>query len=156
MKKVKKVAYVLKKSLRKKGEAGDVIQVARGFGRYLESQAIAQRASDEILKNLEASKKLWQKEEEKHIKDAQTLIDKVKGVELVVKKRVAQGEKLYDSVRPESIVEAFAKSGVALNSHNIKLNTQIKKTGQHNIIIHAYGNLETEVILNVLPEDAAL
>lgn len=156
MKKVKKVAYVLKKSLRKKGESGDVVQVARGFGRYLESQDIAQRASEEVLKNLAASKKLWQQEEEKHIKDAQALIEKIKGMEVIIKKRVAQGEKLYDSVRPESIVKAFANSGIKLNDHNIKLNTQIKKTGRHSVIINAYGNYEAEVIVEIVPEDAVI
>lgn len=154
MKKVKKIAYVLKKSLRKKGEAGDVVQVARGFGRYLESQDIAQRANEGVLKSLEDSKKQWQKEEENHIKTAQALIDKIKGMEIIIKKRVSQGEKLYDSVRPENIVAEFAKHGFKLENHHIKLNTQIKKTGKHPVVIHAYGNLETEVIVEVISEDA--
>lgn len=153
MKIVKKVAYVLKKSLRKKGEAGDVVHVARGFGRYLESQDIAQRASDEIIKHLEESKKLWQKSEEAHVKEAQALIEKIKNMTIVLKKRVAQGEKLYDSIRPENIVAAFAAQGIQLKNENIKLNTQIKKLGTHSVIIHAYGNYETEISIEIMPED---
>jgi len=153
MKAVKKVAYVLKKSLRKKGSAGDVVNVTRGFGRYLESQGIAQRANEEILKSLEAQKHLWQKAEEAHIKEAQKLVEKIKDIQIVLKKRVAQGEKLYESVRPESIVEAFRAQGVEVSNHNIKLNTQIKKTGKHSIIVHAYGNCEVELTIDVVAED---
>jgi len=153
MKAVKKVAYVLKKSLRKKGAAGDVVNVTRGFGRYLESEGIAQRANEEILKTLEQQKTLWQKEEAVHIQDAQKLVEQIKGMQIVLKRRVAQGEKLYESVRPEGIVAAFAEQGVKLNAHNIKLNQQIKKTGKHNVIVHAYGNCEVEIVIDVLPED---
>ncbi len=153
MKAVKKVAYVLKKSLRKRGAAGDIVNVTRGFGRYLESEGIAQRASDDVLKELADQKLLWQKEEEAHIKEAQKLVDQVKDLQIVLKRRVAQGEKLYESVRQDAIVAAFAEHGIALSAHNIKLNNQIKKIGKHNIIIHAYGNCEVEMSIEVVPED---
>lgn len=152
MKVVKKVEYVLQKPLRKKGEIGDVVKVTRGFGRYLESQAIAQRANPEILKNLEEQKKQWQLHEKDNEKEAVALIEKVKGVNLVIKKRVAQGEKLYESVRQDSIVEAFKAHGVKLENHHIKLNHQIKKIGEHVIIVHAYGNHEVEMTINVVSD----
>lgn len=152
MKAVKKVSYVLKKSLRKRGEAGDVISVARGFGRYLESQSIAERATEEVLKNLEANKKAWMMQEEVSVRAAKALIEKVKGMTVVLKRRVAQGEKLYESVRPEVIVAAFKEQGISLVNDNIKLNTQIKKLGKHPVIIHAYGNYETEVTLEIISD----
>ncbi len=152
MKVVKKVEYVLQKPLRKKGEIGDVVKVTRGFGRYLESQGIANRANTEVLKNLEINKKFWLEAEAVNDKIARELIEKIKDVKVVLKKRVAQGEKLYDSVRPEHIVEGFKAHGIQLQNNNIKLNNQIKKIGTHNIIVHAYGNHEIEMEINVVSE----
>lgn len=152
MKVAKKVSYVLQKSLRKRGDAGEIINVAKGFGRYLESQSIAQRASESVLKALEESKKLWQSQEEAHINEAKILIEKISGMSVVIKKRVAQGDKLYESLRPESIVEALKERGITLKNSNIKLNAQIKKTGTHLVIIHAYGNYETEISVEVISD----
>jgi|GEM_PF-2151640 len=152
MKVVKKVEYVLQKPLRKRGEIGDVVRVTRGFGRYLESQAIAQRANPELLKELEEKKKQWQVHEASNEKEAIALIEKVKGVDLIIKRRVAQGEKLYESVRQNTIVEAFKTHGIVLQEHNIKLNHQIKKIGEHNVIIHAYGNHEVEMVIKIVSD----
>ncbi len=153
MKSVKKVDYVLKKALRKKGEVGDIVKVTRGFGRYLETQGIAQRINDEILQDLEKKKALWKATQKEEESNAETLIDMVKKIDsLVIKKRVAQGEKLYDSVRAENIVQAFKEKGINLSLQNIKMNHQIKKIGKHPIIIHAYGNFETEIQLEVISD----
>jgi large subunit ribosomal protein L9 len=153
MRTVKKIAYVLKQSLRKKGSAGDVVLVTRGFGRYLESQNIAQRGTQDLLQDLESKKQLWQKQEEGLIAQAQKLLDQIKGKHVVLKKRIAHGDKLYESVRPENIVAAFKSYGINLENKHIKLNKHIKTLGMHNVIIHLYGNCETEIELEVIAED---
>lgn len=153
MKTVKKIAYVLKKSLRKKGTAGDVVLVTRGFGRYLESQQIAQRGTQEVLNGLEEKKQLWQKEEEKYIKEAEILLEKIKGKHVILKKRVAHADKLYEAVRPENIVEAFKQYDIVLENKHIKLNHHIKNLGMHKVIIHLYGNCEIEITIEVVAED---
>lgn len=156
MKIVKKVEYVLRKPLRKKGEVGDIVKVTKGFGRYLESEGIAHRVNAEVLKSLEENKKQWKILEEVNEKAAQKLIEKIANMTLIIKKRVAQGDKLYDSVRPENVISAFNLQGIQLQQDQIKINNQIKKLGKYNIIIHAYGNYETTVELDVISEETTI
>lgn len=150
--KVMKIAYILKKALRKKGEVGEVIQVAPGFGRYLEGQNIAQRANKTLLENLEKQKAEWLVLEAENQKKAIALVQQIKGLEVTLKRKTSQNEKLYEAIRPEHIVEACKALGINLERYNVKLDQQIKKTGKHKITIHAYGNHETDITLDVISE----
>ena len=63
MKKVlKKTEYVLKSPLKNKGNIGEVIKVAPGFGRYLERYNTALRATKAIKEQIDISKIEWMKE----------------------------------------------------------------------------------------------
>ena len=152
MKTKKKVSYVLQKPIRRKGGVGDVINVTKGFGRYLERFSVAQRVTKEVLENLEESKKIWQAKESENEKAAIALVEKIKNIKLVMKKRVAQGDGLYEAVRDEHVVSAFKDRGIELKNNNIKINSQIKKLGCHTFVVHIYGEHEVELELEVLSD----
>lgn len=148
-----KVSYILKKALRKKGEIGDVVKLAKGFGRYLEGCKIAVRATKENLLDLEERKLEWKKNESKHAEDAKALMEKIKDLKLKIEKRVGQNGKLYEAIRPEHVVDAFKAQGFDIPRNYIRIDNQIKNIGEHKIIVHAYGNYECEICLDVVPSE---
>lgn len=147
---MRKIGYVLCRSIRKKGTVGDVVKVAPGFGRYLERIGHAKRVTEQILAELADKKLVWQKEEQKFVEIAQGLIERVKNVSLILKKQSAQGGKLYEAVRPEDVVAAYKLHGIEVDKNSVKIDSQIKHIGKYTIIIHAYGNYETAVEIEVI------
>lgn len=148
----KKISYVLQKPIRKKGAIGDIISVTKGFGRYLERFAIAKRATNEIIENLEENRKLWLEKESDNEKQANLMLEKIKDITITLKRRVSQGDGLYESVRAEHIVADFKERGIDLKNNNIQINSQIKNLGMHKFIVHIYGSCEVELNLEVISD----
>jgi large subunit ribosomal protein L9 len=147
-----KVAYVLRKALRKRGDIGDVVKVAKGYGRYLESQGIAERATQALLESVEVQRAAWRQEAQKFEEQAKRLVEQISGISLTIKRKTAQNDRLYEAIRPEHIVSAFEKLGVSLEKKNIQMHNPIKMLGQHKILVHAYGQYEAEIDVQVVSD----
>jgi large subunit ribosomal protein L9 len=147
-----KVDYVLKKALRKRGDVGDLIKVAKGYGRYLEGQDIAQRATREILKEIEEKKANWKNQSLELEKEAAKLIEKIEGMKIILKRKTSQNDKLYETIRPEHVVEGLLLKGIKIEKRNVYMRHQIKNLGTYKVLIHIYGSFEKDIELEVISD----
>jgi large subunit ribosomal protein L9 len=61
--------------------------------------------------------------------------------------------KLYGSIGPREIAEAVAERGIALEKSEVIMGEgPIRYTGEHNVLIHLYADVETEIKVIVNPE----
>jgi len=152
---IKKVNYILAMPLGG-SKIGDIVSVKMGYGRYLERTNKAIRASEANIGNIETYKASWLVKEKENEKAAKILFDKLKGIEgnLIIKKRIAQGEKLYESVRFEDVLNCLKSKGIVLKKENIKMRNIIKTLGVHEITIHLYADYSMNRNVEIVPEDA--
>lgn len=151
MKKVfKKREYVLKNPIKGKGNVGEIVKVAPGYGRYLERFAIAVRATKEIKENLEQSKLEWISASKSKEVQAEKLIAEIKAIDhILLNKKVAQNIKLYQAITREDVVEALKKNNIEIMPNYVFINNIIKTIGEHQVVINVYGNYETVLKVQV-------
>jgi large subunit ribosomal protein L9 len=107
------------------------------------------------MSNIEIKKQEWMARELNNDKSAVLLMDKLKNIKLIIKKRVAYGDRLYDSVRIEHIIDAFKAFDIELKRQNVKIDNAIRTLGLHTIIVHTYGTYEVVVSIEVISDDAS-
>lgn len=149
----KKIRCVLTKPLRGKGGIGDIINVKRGYARYLERFDKATRATNDVLECIEKNKALWKQEEESSVKAAEIKLNQLKKFsKITLYKRVSHAETLYSAVKYDDIIEFFAAHNIKLTKENIKIDRIIKTLGEHTVIIGVYGDLEHNLTVEVCKE----
>ena len=61
--------------------------------------------------------------------------------------------KLFGSVGPREIAEAFTAAGFEINKSEVVMGEgPIRRTGEFNVLIHLHADVETTVKVTVVPE----
>ena len=150
----KRISYILKAPIRGKGIIGDVVNLAPGYGRFLENKHIAIRATKKEIEQIEENKKQWQEQQREQEIDAKKILEKLEKIgKIQIIKRVAQGDRLYETIKTQEILLEIEKLGLKLKKEYFKIDNIIKKLGVFEIIINPYGNLETKFIVEVVAEE---
>ncbi len=132
------------------GEKYDIVEVAPGYAHnFLFPKKLAKLANSANLKELESKRKDWQKKSRKELKGLEKEINKIKGTEIVIKKRVNEEGRLFGSVDAKQIKESLEEKGFDIKKGEIVLKEPIKETGEWTITISFPHNLEVEIKLVV-------
>jgi len=73
-------------------------------------------------------------------------------MKIVLKRKTSQNDKLYETIRPEHIVEALLQKGIKIEKRNVYMRHQIKNLGTYNVLIHIYGSYEKDIELEVISD----
>jgi large subunit ribosomal protein L9 len=143
----------LLQDVEKVGMAGEIIKAAEGFARnYL----IPQKLAVEVTAKNEASFKHRVKtiEHRKEVVESKTsmLAEKIKGLEIVLKRKVHDNNHLYGAISPKEIAEELAKQGVAVSNNQVIMDKGIKTKGLHTIVIKLSSKLQPTLKVKVVPE----
>lgn len=142
---------VLNEDVKKLGFKGEVVDVKRGFFRnFLYPNGLADYASESRLKVAESRKdKLMMKKEEVLAK-AKDVLDKLAGLKVVIKSKVAEdGKKLYGSVSEDDVIKAVKKEAkVELEKSQLKM-SHLKEVGTHTVKVHLGEKLDGEFTVEV-------
>lgn len=137
------------------GGIGDLVSVKPGYARnYLLPQGKAALATKENIASLEKRRAELEKAAAEELEAARAREQLIRGMELVISANVGAEGKLFGSVGPIDIVEAFARVGVEAARSEIRMpDGPIHEIGEHLISVHLHPEINVEVTVRVVAEE---
>jgi large subunit ribosomal protein L9 len=133
---------ILKEDIATLGKAGDLVEVARGYGRnFLIPQGKALEATPHHQKQLEEQKRIILKSKAKDLEDAQKLAELFGTLTLELSRKVVEEGKIYGSVSTKDLMEKLAEKNISLDRKKILLKEPIRTLGDFEVPI----KLDSEV-----------
>ncbi len=143
---------ILLESVENLGGIGDLVKVKPGYGRnFLLPQGKAALATPENMKQIEARRAELEKAAAAELASAQARAKSINGVELVIAANAGSEDKLFGSVGPIDIAEAFAAIQVEVERSEIRMpDGPIHSLGEFPVGVHLHGEVNAEVVVRVV------
>ncbi len=143
---------ILLESVENLGGIGDLVKVKPGYGRnFLLPQGKAALATDGNMKQIEARRADLEKAAAVEIASAKARAKAINGVELVITANAGSEDKLFGSVGPIDIAEAFAAIQVEVERSEVRMpDGPIHSLGEFPVGVHLHGEVNAEVIVRVV------
>jgi large subunit ribosomal protein L9 len=144
---------VLQQEVDNLGLAGDVVDVADGYGRnYLLPRGMAILATAGAMKQAQAMTRARKVEESKTIDDAYEMKRQIEERTLKVEARVDERGHLYGSVGRGDVVRVLKQRGHRIEEKRVDLRSNIKEIGTYEIEVQVHPQVLATVTLDVLDE----
>lgn len=136
------------------GNLGDIAEVKNGFARnFLIPFNKAKRATEVNLKEFEARRSEYEKNQTDIFAGAQARHSKIDGQVFAIAAKAGVDGKLFGSVTSFDIIDAVKKSGVDIKRSEVSLpNGPLKTIGEFDITILLHHDVQAVVKINVTPE----
>ena len=132
------------------GQMGEVVAVKPGYARnYLLLQKKAMRATNENLAYFEAQRTHLEAANETRRSVAESQVDKVSGLSVVIIRQAGESGQLYGSVTARDIALSVTDAGVSLGRNQVQLDQPIKALGLYNVRIALHPEVSDSVMINV-------
>lgn len=137
------------------GDIGDLVTVKPGFGRnYLLPQGKAALATKEKIAEVEARRAELEKAAATELAAAKDRAKLVDGMELVIPANAGEEGKLFGSVGPIDICDAFSKVGVEVERSEVRMpDGPIHELGDFSVGLHLHADVNVDVSLKVVAEE---
>ncbi len=137
------------------GSIGDLVAVKPGYGRnYLLPSGKAALATRQNIGQIEARRADLEKHAAEELSAANARAGLVKGMELVIPANVGAEGKLFGSVGPIDIAEAFMKVGVEVARSEIRMpDGPIHDVGDFVVGLHLHSDVNVDVTVKVVTDD---
>ncbi len=137
------------------GGIGDLVSVKAGYGRnYLLPQGKAALATKQNIAEFEARRADLETAAAEELTAAKAREELIQGMGLVITANVGPEGKLFGSVGPIDIADAFSKVGVeALRSEIRMPEGPIHEVGEYVIGVHLHTEINVEVTVKVVAEE---
>ncbi|MBA3953787.1 50S ribosomal protein L9 [Candidatus Dependentiae bacterium] len=143
----------LLKDVERVGIAGEIIKTSEGYARNF---LIPQKLALEVTPQNESSfaNKVKTIEHRKEVVESKTsmLAEKIKSIELVLKRKMHDGDKLYGSISASDIVDLLAAKGVSVSKNQVEFGKAIKTKGIYEVVIKLSSKLQPTLKLKIMPE----
>ena len=148
---------ILRADVENLGSLGDVVNVKPGYGRnYLLPQGLAMVASPSNLKVFELERKKLQEKMNALRAAAADMRTRLEALEVVIKMRVGENDKLYGSVTSTLIGDALAAQGVEVDRRRILMDAPIRTLGEHPVRVRLHADVIAMLAVKVVSEDRPL
>lgn len=145
---------VLTQDVDKLGKRGEVVTVARGFGRnYLLPRGLARDASPGNVKQVGLELKRREKQEARDKQSAEQVARELVKVSLTLARKVGEQDHLYGSVTSQDVAEALAAHGFEVDKRKIELTEPIKALGSFGIPVRLHRDVLAHVNVSVVKEE---
>lgn len=137
------------------GDIGDLVQVKPGYGRnYLIPQGKAALATKQNIAEFESRRAELEKRAAEELAAAKSRAQLVEGTELVIPANVGSEGKLFGSIGPIDIVEAFNKVGVEIAKAEVRMpEGPIHDVGEFDLGLHLHSEVDVTFKIRVVPEE---
>ncbi len=134
------------------GNIGDLVKVKAGYGRnFLLPQGKAALATAENMKAIEARRAELEKHAKEDLADAKKRAEIINGMELVIAANAGSEDKLFGSVGPIDITDAFAAVQVEVQRSEVRMpDGPIHQLGDFQIGVHLHPEINVEVTVKVV------
>ncbi len=142
---------MLTKDVENVGRAGDIKEVADGYGRnYLLPRKLAIVARKGVEEEARRLREAAAKREAKDREEAQALADEINDRTVVVRLKVGEEGKAFGSVTNADIAQALkAQHQVEIDRHRIDLREPIKTLGEHQVPLRLHRDVSAHINLVV-------
>ena len=137
------------------GKIGDLVSVKAGYGRnFLLPKGKAALATKDNIVEVEAKRAGLEKAAAADLTAAKARAELVQGMELVIPANAGSEGKLFGSIGPIDIAEAFSKVGVEVGRSEIRLpDGPLHETGDFNVGLHLHPEINVDITVKVVAED---
>ena len=137
------------------GEIGDLVSVKPGYGRnFLLPQGKATLATKDNIAAVEARRAELEKAAADDLKSAKDRAKLIDGMELVIPANAGEEGKLFGSVGPIDICDAFSKVGVEVERSEVRMpEGPVHELGEYEIGMHLHADVNVSVNLKVVAEE---
>ncbi len=134
------------------GSIGDLVKVKPGYGRnFLIPHGKAALATPENIKAIEARRAELEKAAAEELAAAKARFEGINGTELVISANAGSEDKLFGSVGPIDIVEAFEKIQMSVERSEIRMpDGPIHELGEYPIGVHLHPEVNAEILVRVV------
>ena len=145
---------ILKEDVHNLGQQGDIVEVKAGYARnYLMPQNLAILFTQKQMKSIEETRKLENRKLEMQKDKLLSTLKDVEALNLSVKMKSEEGDKLFGSVTKIDIVKLLQENNIEIDKKYIDLSSPIKTLGEHKIDIIFTGDISGSFSLLVEKED---
>jgi large subunit ribosomal protein L9 len=125
---------ILKDDLEELGTAGDVVEVADGYGRnYLLARNLAVPATKGNLKSIAEIRKQKQFRDNKRKREAERFKDRLEKLSLTAEVQTGEEDKVFGSVTASTVASLLEEQGFPIDRRKIALDEPIKALGVYTI-----------------------
>ncbi|MCF7752073.1 50S ribosomal protein L9 [Bacillus subtilis subsp. subtilis] len=138
------------------GGLGDLVDVKPGYGRnFLVPTGKAVPATTTNVAEFEAKRADYEAKAQSIHADAEARKASLEGKSVTIAANASTEGKLYGSVGPRDIAEAFTKAGLPLEKSEVILGEgAFRNVGEYEVIVHLHADVETTVKVVVEAEKA--
>ena len=145
---------ILLENVHNLGQQGDIVEVKAGYARnYLMPQNLAILFTPKQMKSIEETRKLENRKLEMQKDKLLSTLKDVEALNLSVKMKSEEGDKLFGSVTKIDIVKLLQENSIEIDKKYIDLSSPIKTLGEHKIDIIFTGDISGSFSLLVEKED---
>jgi large subunit ribosomal protein L9 len=136
------------------GNLGDKVKVKPGYGRnFLVPQGKAVPATAENTAEFEKRRADYEAKANSTLADAESRKEKLENAAVTIRANASTEGKLYGSVGPRDIAEAFTNAGHPLSKAEVILGEgPIRRTGEFDIHVALHADVHCTVKLSVVGE----
>ncbi len=147
---------ILLQKIGKLGSLGDRVNVKPGYGRnYLVPQGKAVPATAANIAEFEARRAEYEAKAKDVHEKATSRLGQLEGASVTIRANASTEGKLYGSVGPRDIAEAFTAAGLPLEKSEVVMGEgPLRHVGEYDVVVHLLADVETTVKVVVEAEAA--
>jgi large subunit ribosomal protein L9 len=142
---------ILKQDVPNLGAPGDIVNVARGYGRnFLIPRGLAIPASEGSVREAEHQQRVAEAIRRKQLAGSEDLAKRITDTPITIRREAGEDEKLFGSVTNRDIAEALAAEGIELDRRTIQLAEKINTIGVFNVPVRLHRDVTSKVRVFVI------
>jgi large subunit ribosomal protein L9 len=146
---------ILLQKVKNLGNLGDKVTVRPGYGRnFLVPQGKATAATAENMAQFEQRRAEYEARANQQLSGAEGRKAQLEGASVTLKAHASPEGKLFGSVGPRDVAEAFTEAGIALDKGEVIMSEgPLRNIGEFDVLVHLHADVETTVKVVIASED---
>ena len=146
---------ILLQKVKNLGNLGDKVRVKPGYGRnYLVPHGKAAPATETNLAEFEKRRSEYEAKANQQLSGAEGRRAQLENASVTIKANASPEGKLFGSVGPRDIAEAFTAAGTTIEKSEVVMaEGPIRHIGEFEVQVHLHADVHTTVKVVVVPED---
>lgn len=149
----RQMKVILKEDVKSLGKMGDIVNVTEGYARnYLIPKKLGVEALTKNVKALDHQKRAIDEKAKKVQSAAESLAAKIGSLNLSIKAKAGEEDKLFGSITPMDISDALKEQGIEIDKKQIHVEEPIKRLGAYTVEIKLHHNVTAQLNISVVAE----
>ena len=146
---------ILLQKVKNLGNLGDKVKVKPGYGRnYLVPHGKATPATEQNIAEFEQRRAEYEAKANQQLAGAEARRAQFENASVTIKANASPEGKLFGSVGPRDIADAFTEAGIALDKSEVVMSEgPLRHIGEFEVAVHLHADVHTQVKVVITAED---